>query len=413
MEQARILRRYAVIMLAVCMLLTGCGAVQNAAGEEQSAEAVQAVTVPAETLSTEPTETEPPETKPKRTVEELSVAVYPYIPNVDLFERLLIEKWAELEPDVALNLERWECYNGPNDCDVLMYDAVVLSYLVENGYIQPIAPEEMENVEGIIPFSLDGTFHKGRYYGMPFFLCGEFLIYYKSDTEMENVENLVKLASVAEERQKKNPNTGVVVYDNDSAVYHYLDASIDMREEYSLYEQAPDCSNLDQKVLRYINTLPSIAMDLPQEKLETMSEKELFSRGYGFAYFGYTEDMSSMGNALDKMAIKKLSFTENVNIPLFYLDVISVASHVTDPEKLELCKELMNLVASEDFLKELCFANGDPQYLLPARESVYLAAEEEYPMYSQLHAIAMDPCNRAFRFGVDFYQYRDAFRKAT
>jgi len=419
-ERKKILHRYVVNILLMCLLLSGCRVPSPETGSEEQprTETMVSTTVAAELpqtepvtepAETEPEETLPPETRPQRTVEKLTVAVYPFIPKVWLFQEILVEKWAELEPDVALEMEHWDSYAGPTDCDVLMYDAVVLSYLAENGLIHPIAPEEMEDPMGILPFALDGAFHKGRYYGMPFFACGEFMIYYKTDTEMEKVENVARLASVAKERREKNPNTGVAVYSGNNSAYQYLDAMIDMRGEYSLYEQLPDCTKLDPQILKYVNNLKTSAVWMPPAKLSSTSVEKLFSQGYGFAYFGYSEGMNDMEGIVDKLAIKKLSYTENINIPLFYLDIVSVASHVTDPEKLELCKELMNLVASEEFLKEICFANGEAQYLLPARENVYLAAAEEYSMYSQLHELVMDPGNRAYRAGADFYTYVKQF----
>lgn len=303
--------------------------------------------------------------------------------------------------------------SGPSDCDVLMYDAIVLSYLVENGYVQPIGPEDIENPEGIIPFAMEGASHNGLCYGVPYFLCGDVLIYYQDDAELAEVKNIMQLHEIAANRQKEDPDAGVVIYTEIDNPYHYLDASIDLAGEYSMFEEMPDCSNLNEQVMQYLQTFGSLAMELPEDLLETKNNKELFCEGYGFAYYGVSEHMSYMGEILDKVAIKNLSFAEGDNIPLYYIDATSIAAHVTDPAERELCKKIMNLVASEEFLKELCFENGKPQYLLPARESVYLSAAEEYPMYGQLHGMVMNPRNEVYRFGADFYEYLEAFPESN
>ena len=341
--------------------------------------------------------------------EAISVAIYPHIPNVDLFEDILVQEWEKLEPNVPLIIERWDCYSGPSECDVLMYDAIVLSYLVENDYIQPIVASDIEDLEGIIPFAKEGTAHNGNYYGVPYLLCGDILIYYKEDAELEKVETIAELHAVVEERQKDDTNTGVVVYTEIGNPYHYLDAALDLSGEYSMFEEMPDCSNLDEQVLQQLQIFNALAMELPEDKLEKKNNKELFCEGYGFAYYGVSEHMSYMEPILDRVAVKNLSLADNENIPLYYVDITSVAAHVTDPEKLALCKKMMNMVASEEFLEELCFANGKVQYLLPARESVYLTAAKDYPMYDQLRGMVMDMRNKVFRFGVDFYEYQELY----
>ena len=356
--------------------------------------------------------TESPASSTENLEQELSVAIYPYIPDVELFESVLLKEWEKLEPNVTLNLERWDCYTGPSECDVLMYDAIALSYLAENGFIQPISWDDIAESEDIVPFALEGTKHNGLYYGAPYFLCGDILIYYKDDPEMAAVQTIAQLHDITEERRIANPDTGVVIYTEIDNPYHYLDASIDLSGQYSMFEEMPDCGNLNEEALHYLDLFNSLAMKLPEDKLENSNNKELFCEGYGFAYYGVSEHMSYMDKILDKVSIKNLSFSEGSNVPLYYVDVTSVASHVTDPEKLNLCKKLMNLVASENFLEELCYKNGKSQYFLPARKNVYLSAAEQYPMYGLLHEMVSDSRNKVYRFGVDFYTYLEEFRKS-
>ena len=412
MNKAKLSGSLIAFIMVICLLLTGCDTPADVSSETQPAETEPAITEAAETVPEEtmPEETIPEETAPPRTVKQISAAIYPDLPNIELFETLLKEKWAQLEPEVTLNLERWNCYATPtNNCDVLMYDALVLTYLVENKRIQAIAPDDMENVDGIFPFAMDGAFHKGWYYGMPYFLCGDFLIYYKDDADVAAAENVSQLYTVGKKKQKENPDTGLAVFSEYSAPYYYLDVYIDFSEKYTFFDNLPDSKNLDKRLLRYLDEISSITLDPSDPKTTAMTSLELFAQGYAFAFLGMSEHMSSLNHIADQLAIKNFAFAEEENIPMLYTDVVSIASHVTDPEKLELCKKLMNLIASEEFLADYCFRSGGPQYILPARESVYLAAEKDYPLYGQLHELVTHPANRIFRCGTDFYKYIQSY----
>ena len=92
---------------------------------------------------------------------------------------------------------------------------------------------------------------------------------------------------------------------------------------------------------------------------------------------------------------------------MFYADLASLCSHVTDPVKKEYCMKLINLIGSEEFLTQLVYGTGDVQFMLPAREKVYITAMEQYPIYETLHQLAMDENNRIFRFGTEIYDYKN------
>ena len=73
----------------------------------------------------------------------------------------------------------WDCYvNGePNGIDVIMFDALLLDQLVDDGWIQPISSDEVQESEDIFSFAMEGLSVKEQLYGIPVFLCGNFLIY--------------------------------------------------------------------------------------------------------------------------------------------------------------------------------------------------------------------------------------------
>lgn len=424
MKRDSIASRCLLILLMVSMILSGCSnqvlpvaestaaqprevaAVAETVAQETAEETLPAEPVPEETI---PTETASQETEQGNTKMEISVAMYPHIPNVELFERVLRQKWAELEPDVPLTIEHWDCYAETSDCDVLMYDTLVLSYLAENGYIHPLQKEDIQDADDLLPFVMEGVTHEGVYYGVPYFVCGDFLIYYSDDTEMAAVKNFSQLYALVESRRQTDPATGVLMNFQIDYPYHYLEAYVDFTEEYTTFEEMPDCYNPDPRVMQCLEDLDSVLASVPEGTEGTNGE--LFNDGYGFGYYGVSEHLVYMEEILEQLEITNISLASGENIPLFYTDVTSIASHVTEPKKLELCRKLMNMVGSKDFLETQCFENGKPQYLLPARKSVYLAAAEKYPIYGKLYEMVMREQNKVFRFGVDFYEYMEIARE--
>lgn len=398
-----LLRRYLMVVLVLCMLLSGCA---NAAPAETEATAEP-------TIATEPVETteatEPPQVwdvyRDEEATGTITVAMYPWVPDVELFKDVLRQEWAKMAPNVTLEIEEWDCYVSTSDCDVLMYDALILTQLVENGIVQPVALDEFYEADGLIPFALEGALHNGEYYGVPYFLCGDVLIYYEDDADMAEVDSIPDLHAIAQERMQKDENAGVVVSTMIDTPYRYLDALVDVNGEYSMYEELPDCNNLNDLIMERLEDLNEMAVGISDAGMGTADAAEMFNEGTGFAFFGVTEKMSFMDDIVDKLDVKPISYAKTGNVPMYYVDLASINSHVTDPKMLELCKKLINLIGSEEFMEALLLNSNEAQYLLPARESVYLTLEEKYPAYADLRKVAMDERNKTYRVGKDFYDF--------
>lgn len=71
-----------------------------------------------------------------------------------------------------------------------MYDAVMQDSLIENGCIQPIDPSEVQEAEDIFPFAMEGVAVDGKLYGIPTFLCGNFLIYDRDCADLVKTEHI-------------------------------------------------------------------------------------------------------------------------------------------------------------------------------------------------------------------------------
>ncbi len=112
-------------------------------------------------------------------VNTLTYAIYPYLPDVDFYQALIEQRWAEIEPDIRLVRVDWNCYHDgiPEGIDVVMYDAIVRNDLIGAGAIRSIDLADVWEAEDIFPFALEGLTVDGSLYGIPVFLCGNFLIY--------------------------------------------------------------------------------------------------------------------------------------------------------------------------------------------------------------------------------------------
>ena len=132
--------------------------------------------------------------------DSLTYALFPYLPDVEYYQELVERRWAEIEPDIKLIRADWDCYTGeaPEGIDVVMYDAVMRDVLIDSGWISPIDKASVQNEEDMFPFAVDGLAADGKLYGIPVFLCGNFLIYDRSCDALAKAERITDLADESE-----------------------------------------------------------------------------------------------------------------------------------------------------------------------------------------------------------------------
>ena len=133
-------------------------------------------------------------------VDTLTYAVFPYLPDSGYYQELIEKRWAEIEPDIRLIRAEWDSYQDgePAGIDVIMYDAVVRDKLIREGWIQPIDAASVQQPEDIFPYALESLTVDGRLYGIPVFLCGNFLIYDRSCDILAKAEHITDLDGESE-----------------------------------------------------------------------------------------------------------------------------------------------------------------------------------------------------------------------
>ncbi|MBR4347103.1 MAG: hypothetical protein IKP75_09280 [Oscillospiraceae bacterium] len=318
----------------------------------------------------------------KGRADTLTYAVYPYLPDTAYYQELIEQRWAEAEPDIGLVRAEWDCYTQelPEDVDVLMYDAVMLDTLIEKGAVRPIEPGGIADKDDIYTFALDGLTVDGKLYGIPVFMCGNFLIY---DTDCTGIADAGHLTDIE--------GSDVLVINSD--VPHN-------RTQYALEVLADDLGDPYPKAEAYedelMTTIDRLAVDAHKSD-EDAQVAAAYDSGEGMGYIGFSESMRLLDERSAHTDIKSVSFGDRDDIPRLYVDAVAINSSVKDGERYEKCVELMNIIADADVLTELSVQNSKPQYLLLARKSPYTVLADRFPLYSRLKELASNENNKLIR----------------
>ncbi len=315
----------------------------------------------------------------KNRVESLTYAVFPYLPDTDYYEEIIERHWAEIEPDIELVRADWNCYHDgePDGIDVIMYDAVMQDSLIEKGYIRPIALNEVQAAEDIFPFALEGVTVDGKLYGIPTFLCGNFLIYDRDCADLVKTEHITDLDRESE--------IFVINSQNNKSRWQYIHEILADK----LGEANPSAGSDSDDLMALLDQL---AIDAHER--DSSSQVPLaYDSGVGKGYIGFSESMRLLSNRGSRTGIKSISFSEQDDLPRLYVDAVAVSSKVKG-KRYKKCIELMNVIAEADVLTSLSVQNGAPAYLLLARKSSYGPLAPKFPIYEQLEDLASNENNR-------------------
>ena len=311
-------------------------------------------------------------------VEALTYAVFPYLPDVGYYQELIERRWSELEPDIKLIRAEWDCYYDgvPEGVDVVMYDAVMRDTLIENGWISPIDKSAVQNREDIIPFAMEGFTVGDDLYGIPVFLCGNFLIYDLDSETLTATERITDLSGKSE--------ILVVNSDNpENRPQYVIEAVAD-----SLGEANPTVDGGAEDIMALLDRL---AIDSHQSDDNTQVALA-YDSGIGEGYIGYSESICLLKNRFDRTGIKSISFSDRENTLRLYADAAAVTSEVKGL-RYEKCLKLMNVMAEAEVLTSLSEKDGVAQCLMLARKSPYKSLAEKFPVYKRLEELARDEKN--------------------
>lgn len=334
----------------------------------------------------------------------LTVALYPYVPRVAQFQTAITQAWQSVNPNVNLVFlptSDWDggySMNPPANADVYVFDAMYLALFNAQNNLIPFAPNEITDLGDFLPYAINGAQSGGNYLALPLLGCANILFYQKNDAALAAANTLSAVTQALNQCTYTSlipPDRRGIMLDMAGGTTNatlYLDIDHAENGTYPLPQPAPN--QLDQTAIGSMRTLMATASyyNAVDDTSDAYQRSAWYSQGYGRAVVGFTESMSEMSDAtLANIAFKVMPLSDNpANPPLFYSDMIAVNSTTAARGTTALAKQLANVMAETNTVVASFSgtqANPSPQYLMPARTSVFAAMSSTYPIYGQMQQL--------------------------
>ena len=343
---------------------------------------------------------------------ELKVALYPYVPRIDQFEKEIKAAWKKVEPGVKLTFVDWDSYVGEfnDNVDVFVFDAVLLDEFVKEGHLEPLADSEVGDIADFYSYALDGSRVNGRLYGVPQLGCANILYYRLGDQALESVQTLSDLVRILGPAgyTTVHPPTGVGLLGDICGGYSMCGLYLtEVEQLHGQYLPPPQASGpYDPGAVKDLSELVEIAgLAEAQYSDPGYTRAEWFSRGEGRAFMGFPESLASLGiSGRSTVAFKLMPVSDSGGTTLFYADIIGVNAKMKNRANRALAVELARLMGSAPVMLTILGTTAGydyPQYLLPVRPSVLRALSGQYPLYQKLDAILAGAKPQLLRMAPD------------
>ena len=262
------------------------------------------------------------------------------------------------------------------DGDLYTYDTVVLSALVDKGFLQPL-PKAV-SYEHVFPWVMDKSKVRKRSYGVPYMLCSNALICRKKDDL--HVRNIMEL------------DENVAIPLRSMLMFYYVQAV---------------CENLSLKksfhVMEHLLHLIGGRDFLEESGLDDYDGINRFSREECRYLLSFTESLYNLKKNDYAVSFVNFSDRKTNRKPLFFADSVSLGKNI-QKEKLQDCLDLIHILISEQFVFDLCMPGGRLKYLLPADRRVFQRLAGYDPLYRELYGLVDSEENGILRYGRYFYE---------
>lgn len=334
----------------------------------------------------------------------LKVALYPYVPRVQQFQDAITAAWAMVQPQVNLVFipsSEWDGgynTNPPPDADVYVFDAMYLALFQSQSNLVPFLPTEIDNVGDFLPYAIDGAKSGNNFLAIPLLGCANILFYQKSDSVLAQANTITGVTQALNQCTYTSlipPDRRGIMIDmaggtTNAALYADIDHAI--TGTYPLPQ--PPATGLDPRAIAAMKQLFATASfyNASDDTSDAYQRSAWFSQGYGRAVVGFTESMSEMSaQTLANVAFKVMPLSDDpANPPLFYSDMVGVNTTTQSRNTTALAKQLANVIASSGTVVASfkgTQTDPSPQYLMPARPSVFAALAPTYPIYADMVAL--------------------------
>ncbi|KVD80397.1 thiamine pyridinylase [Burkholderia sp. ABCPW 14] len=336
-------------------------------------------------------------------VQQLTVALYPWVPRIDQFKSAIETEWKKAQPAIALQFvsaDEWDGgyrTNPPANADVYVYDAIFFDYFRSQNWLEPLAANEILNIGDFLPYAIDGVKAGDRYYSIPQLGCANVLFYRKDDaalaaaTTLTQVHSALKQCTFTSEIPPDKRGLMIDMAGRTTNAALYLDAAHSRTGAYPL--PLPWSANdLNGEAVASLRSLMAMSswLNATAELPGQYDRSTWFSDGEGRAVIGYSESMSAMSEAArQNLDFKFLPLSDEPQPPLFYADVIGVNTTTHARGTRALAVQLANVIAASSTMVQSVGPDqsGVPQYLFSARRSVLQTLAQRYPLYRRMVAL--------------------------
>ena len=290
-----------------------------------------------------------------------------------------LEKWFRDSGHTRpLEFRSWNCYNTKPgfDGDIYCYDAIVMSTLVDEGYLH-VLPDIIDTSK-TFPWILDRSRIHNKIYGIPLMACSNVLICKEEDYfPMNNIFEIPQ---------------GLAAPLKSMAYFYYLYAFCTIQGK-------------EDAVTRTIQQLKMLMSNDNYEKSHFANYDGItrFRNGDCKYIIGFTEDIRHFDTGKYKVQTVNMSDNPINEMPLYPVDLASLGKNVSG-EKLLDCLDLMEIISNSDFIYDICCVDGKLQYMLPADMTLYPRLAEIDPIYNDFLDFISDENNGILRFGKHFYE---------
>ncbi len=312
---------------------------------------------------------------------ESPIIVYYYdiLTEPELFCCLLERRFRETGHTRPIEFRSWPCYRElpGRDGDLFIYDGITASALEEKGFLHELP--DVIRTDGVFEWVLDKSKVRQKTYGTPIMLCSNVLICRKEDDF--DIHSILDL----------HEETAIPLK---SMIHQYYLLAFCNYQEFS-----DRCFDAIIRLAKHAGS----AENLEHSRLADFDGIDRFIRKECRYFMGFTEHLRFFPK--DDYAVHFVSFSKNPEdaIMLFPADFASMGNNVHEEKMLD-CLDLMEIMSDEDFIYDICTANGKLQYMLPANRNVYPRLAKWDPLYDLFEQEMSREENCVFRYGPSFYE---------
>ena len=323
----------------------------------------------------------------------LRVALYPYVPDIDVFKDALTNAWSGTGREEPIEFVAWDCYNEefPTNADVVVSECGFLASWVANGFLRPLDEAPLAgaaNPDDFIGYALDGCHGMDatgavHLYGYPQMICTYYVFVRRGDAMPSGFD----FAPLPEGQEEPGRGTGLLFYATGDdmtmgIVRLYLDRALgDERRGGAAFAK--------------IASAAGGQLAFYPDDGDGFLRADWFRDGRGAGYIDYSEALSRLArdNRGDDFAFRRLV---EFDTP-YFVNPVSVTAFCPD-ELLPAAAECLGILVGRDYLSAVLWPEGrNPAYVLPGRKDVFADFAARDKAYSIFRRDALLPGNHTWR----------------